>query len=172
MRIYILFLALFIAAPTLAAQRYSCMDQPAHRQFDFWAGSWQVTNKEGDKIYGNNTITIEEAGCLLRERWQSAAGSTGSSINYFNPADSMWHQLWVDNGSSIIKIAGTLTDGSMMMSGDIYYLGEERQAQFRGLWTPLPDGSVRQFFEEQDAQGQWQPWFEGFYHPLAGTKLP
>lgn len=172
MRSYTLFLALFITTPILAEERYSCMDQAAHRQFDFWVGSWQVTNKDGDKTYGTNTITIEEAGCLLRESWQSASGSTGSSINYFSPADGKWHQHWIDSGSSIITIAGTLVEGSMAMSGDIYYLGEARRAEFRGLWTPLPDGSVRQFFEEQDAKGQWQTWFEGFYHPWAGTKLP
>lgn len=30
-------------------------------------------------------------------------------------------------------------------------------------WKLLEDGRVRQFFEEQDEQGEWQVWFEGFY---------
>jgi hypothetical protein len=35
---------------------------------------------------------------------------------------------------------------------------------FRGLWTPLPDGRVRQFFEQSNDGGEtWVPWFEGFY---------
>lgn len=42
---------------------------------------------------------------------------------------------------------------------------------FRSRWTPLPDGRVRQFFEElisdniSEAAGEekWQAWFEGFY---------
>jgi len=37
-------------------------------------------------------------------------------------------------------------------------------APFRGLWTPQPDGRVRQFFEQSDDGGKtWKPWFEGFY---------
>jgi hypothetical protein len=37
-------------------------------------------------------------------------------------------------------------------------------APFRGLWTLLPDGRVRQFFEQYDKDSEsWAPWFEGFY---------
>jgi hypothetical protein len=170
MRYLALLMLLLATTPSLSADKYSCMNQPEHRQFDFWAGSWRVSNKQGDKTYGNNTITIEEGGCVLQERWHSASGGTGSSINYFDPGDGMWHQLWVDSGSSIIDIAGKLQDGSMVLAGTIYYLGDSRRADFRGTWTPLPDGSVRQFFEERDAQGEWQTWFDGYYHPTAVTK--
>jgi hypothetical protein len=159
-----LLLLLLATRTAWSAEQYSCMENAQHRQFDFWAGSWRVSNDSGDKIFGTNTITIEEGGCLLQERWQSASGGTGSSINYYDPGAGKWHQLWVDSGTSIISIAGNMTDGSMVLSGDIYYLAEGRRAAFRGRWTPLPDGSVRQFFEEQDAQGQWQPWFDGYYH--------
>jgi hypothetical protein len=69
----------------------------------------------------------------------------------------------VDAGASIIDIAGGIQDGSMLLSGEIYYLAQGRKAAFRGTWTPLPDGSVRLFFEEQDADGLWQPWFDGYY---------
>lgn len=164
--------SLLATYPAWSADKYSCMDQPGHRQFDFWAGSWRVTNKEGDKIYGDNVITIEENGCILQERWHSASGGTGSSINYYDPGDGKWHQLWVDSGSSIIDIAGNLQDGSMVLAGTIYYLAEARRADFRGTWTPLPDGSVRQFFEERDSEGQWQPWFDGYYRPSESTLSP
>jgi hypothetical protein len=140
------------------------MEQAEHRQFDFWAGTWRVTDLKGEKTYGHNTITVEEDGCVLQERWKSASGGSGRSINYYNPNDGKWHQLWVDAGASIINIAGKMTDGSMVLSGDIYYLAEGRRANFRGSWTPMPDGTVRQFFEEQDAEGQWQTWFDGYYH--------
>jgi len=172
MRNLTLLLLLLAASPSWSADKYSCMDKPAHRQFDFWAGSWRVTDKDGEKTYGNNTITVEENGCLLQERWRSASGGTGSSINYYNPDDGMWRQLWVDSGSSIIDIAGNLHDGSMVLVGTIYYLGEARRADFRGTWTPLPDGSVRQFFEERNADGEWQTWFDGYYRPPEVTQSP
>ena len=172
MRNLALLLLLLATSPSWSADKYSCRDQPGHRQFDFWAGNWRVTDKDGGKTYGNNTISIEEDGCLLQERWRSASGGTGSSINYYDPGDGLWHQLWVDSGASIIDIAGNMQDGSMVLSGTIYYLGDARRADFRGTWTPLPDGSVRQFFEERDAQGQWQTWFDGYYHPVQDAELP
>jgi hypothetical protein len=51
----------------------------------------------------------------------------------------------------------------MEMEGTIYYLAAQRSAAFRGRWTPLEDGRVRQFFEEKDQEGNWQVWFDGFY---------
>jgi len=169
LRISLLLLTL-LSPLVWSADKYSCADQPQNRQFDFWAGSWEVTDQAGDKTYGNNTISIEEGGCLLRERWQGTGGSSGSSLNYYDPRDGMWHQLWVDKNASIITIAGKLEDGSMVLTGNIYYLAEKRQADFRGTWTPLPDGRVRQFFEERDAEGVWQPWFDGYYRRSGDTE--
>ncbi len=146
-----------------APQPFDCQASAPHRAFDFWLGSWQVTDRDGKTTYGQNTISSRERGCLLFEEWRSARGSSGSSMNYYNPSNEQWHQHWVDSGNTIIYTAGGLEDGSMVMEGTIYYLAQGREAAFRARWTPLEDGRVRQFFEEQDAQGQWQPWFEGFY---------
>lgn len=154
-----------LALPVMAQQApgYSCEANAAHRQFDFWVGRWEVTDISGEQRYGENTITRREGGCLLLEEWRSSRGSTGTSINYFNPADSQWHQQWVDSGSTIIHTAGGLVDGSMVMEGSIYYLASGQTAPFRGTWTPMEDGRVRQFFEQQDAEQAWKPWFEGYY---------
>jgi hypothetical protein len=98
---------------------YSCLETPEHRQFDFWAGEWVTRSEDGSKLYGNNTITITDRGCVLKENWRSTMGSTGSSINFYDLKDQRW--------------------------------------------TPMMDGRVRQFFEEQDATGKWQVWFDGYY---------
>ncbi len=157
-----------LALPALAQQApgYSCEDIAEHRQFDFWLGRWAVTDATGEQHYGENTISKREKGCLLLEEWLSSHGGTGSSINYFNPADGHWHQHWVDSGSSIIHTSGGLVDGSMVMEGSIYYLGAGNTAAFRGTWTPLADGRVRQYFEQQDEKGEWQTWFDGYYRRL------
>lgn len=34
---------------------------------------------------------------------------------------------------------------------------------FRGRWSRLDDGRIRQFFEEKGEDGAWNAWFEGFY---------
>ena len=142
---------------------YSCLETPEHRQFDFWAGEWVTRSEDGSKLYGNNTITITDRGCVLKENWRSTMGSTGSSINFYDPKDQQWTQVWMDSGGSVIRIAGNMQDGSMTLAGDIYYPDEQRSAPFRGRWTPMMDGRVRQFFEEQDATGKWQAWFDGYY---------
>ena len=142
---------------------YNCEEPPQHRQFDFWLGTWKVTDKAGEQAYGRNTISKRENGCLLLEEYQTGKGFSGSSINFYNPSDSRWYQYWVDNGTSIIQTSGGLKNGSMVMRGKIYYLQSGRTAKFRAKWTPLEDGRVRQFFEEKDSQGKWQPWFDGYY---------
>lgn len=165
----ILLLLLFLllwSAPHLQAQQapaYDCENNSAHRQFDFWLGSWRVSDVSGEKHYGNNIIRSEQKGCLLSENWSSARAGTGSSVNYYHPGEGKWHQQWNDAGASIISISGALQEDAMVMEGTIYYLAQKRSATFRGSWTPLTDGRVRQFFEEKDKHGNWQVWFDGYY---------
>lgn len=100
------------------------------------------------------------------EHWQSAGGGTGTSMSFYDPVSADWRQVWVSPGV-VIDIAGGLVNDSMTLEGTIRYAEEARSAPFRGTWTPLDDGRVRQFFEEAGINGVWQPWFEGFYRRLA-----
>ena len=150
-------------APALPpAPTFPCEKAPEFHQFDFWVGEWDVM--EGDKPAGRNAISVREHGCLLLEEWTGASGSTGTSINYYDPARRQWVQVWVSSGGMVAELAGELRDGSMELAGDAYYYTGGRRTSFRGIWTPLPDGRVRQYFEESSDGGQtWKPWFEGFY---------
>jgi hypothetical protein len=70
----------------------------------------------------------------------------------------------VGSGGTLIEMRGGLVDGSMALEGNIQYLGQGRTNAFRGKWTLLKDGRVRQYFEESADDGKtWLPWFEGFY---------
>ncbi len=146
-----------VSAPSVAAE--SPCAAAEHRQFDFWVGGW-VVEVDGNRA-GRNEITRRHDGCLLEERWISVNGGTGSSMNFYDPAAAQWRQIWV-SGGTLIDIAGGLEDTSMRLTGTITYLAEGTSLPFRGLWTPLVDGRVRQYFEEQ-RDGRWQVWFEGFY---------
>jgi hypothetical protein len=172
MRQLLIYLCAFANLPAIALAQeqqqpaYSCDTTVQHRQFDFWLGQWEVTDKAGNTVYGHNEISKHNGGCLLLEQWRSSRGGTGSSINYYDPVQGQWHQDWVD-ASSIIHTAGGINDaGAMVMQGTITYLEEQREAGFRASWISLSDGRVRQTFEEQDEQGRWQPWFEGYYRQL------
>ncbi len=143
-----------------------------HRAFDFWLGHWRVELADGT-FAGENRIVASADGCFITERWQGARGSTGFSMNFYEPSSERWRQIWVSAGA-IIEIDGSVVDGSMVLSGEIRYqqapagtVGVGPVRPFRARWTPLPDGRVRQYFEEliSDKTGEekWQPWFEGFY---------
>lgn len=154
--------ALMLGGPALAASP-ACAEG-AFRDFDFWLGSWWVLDAEGVEL-GRNEIVTAQQGCAVLEHWRSAQGSTGSSVNVYDSAAGQWRQLWVSPGT-LIDIRGGLEDGSMVLTGSIVYLADGRSLPFRGTWTPLADGRVRQFFEEKRDDDEWHEWFEGFYEPI------
>ena len=147
----------------MSVQAYPCAHQAGFQDFDFWIGEWDVHVANGAPA-GSNIIKPVERGCALSEHWTSTNGGTGMSINYLDKASDEWVQVWNAEGGSQIIIRGGLTDDGMAMKGYIHYVGNGTTAPFRGLWTPLPDGRVRQYFEQSnDGGNSWVPWFEGFY---------
>src|SRR5690349_1742607 len=127
------------------------------REFDFWIGAWRVADGDG-KPAGENTITLEQDGCVLVERWRSARGGTGQSLNYYDPAARAWKQRWVGLGL-ILEMQGGLRHGAMVLEGPLHYVREGRTTLLRGTWSRLADRRVRQLFEESEDQGRtWKPW--------------
>jgi len=52
----------------------------------------------------------------------------------------------------------------MAMEGTLHTVSTGVTQPFRALFTLLPDGRVRQYFEQSNDDGAtWVPWFEGFY---------
>ena len=142
---------------------FPCEDDPRFAEFDFWVGEWDVHTADGSYA-GRNKITRVERGCVLLEQWNGASGGTGMSINYVEHSSGNWVQIWNASGGTQIDIRGGLMDDGMLLTGKIHYISSARTAEFRGLWTLLEDGRVRQFFEQSNDGGKtWAPWFEGFY---------
>ena len=140
-----------------------CEQDPEFREFDFWVGEWEVHGTDGTFL-GENTVSSDEGGCVLTEQWRGAKGSTGMSINYLDRMTDEWVQSWHAAGGYQILIRGGMTDEGMLLSGTIHLIATGQTSPFRGLWTPLPDGRVRQYFEQSNDDGAtWEPWFEGFY---------
>ncbi|MBT8108583.1 MAG: hypothetical protein KJP17_10125 [Gammaproteobacteria bacterium] len=147
----------------MAAKAYPCEHDEAFRAFDFWVGNWDVHGPAG-AFAGTNTIERAERGCVLIENWTSASGGTGMSINYLDKTKGEWVQVWNAEGGSQIHIRGGITDDGMLLVGTLHDVANDKTTPFRGLWTPLPDGRVRQFFEQSADGGKtWTAWFEGFY---------
>ena len=158
----VLFAVSFLCSEVSLAQQSGCIE-PEFRAFDFWLGEWDVTDNATGNVAGKNSITQLEAGCMLLESWVGAGGSTGTSVNYYNPVEEQWRQLWISAGRYSIDISGGLEDDSMRLVGYIYPFGGAA-ARFRGTWSAHADGSVRQFFEQYDEDTQsWAVWFDGRY---------
>ncbi|MGI9236946.1 MAG: hypothetical protein ACR2QZ_06090 [Woeseiaceae bacterium] len=152
----------------MSKQAFPCEHDVAFSEFDFWVGEWDVHVANGTYA-GSNRIERMERGCVLMENWSSASGSTGTSINYVDKISDEWVQIWNDASGNQINIRGGMTDEGMLLVGTIHYVVNNTTAAFRGLWSPMPDGRVRQFFEQASADGQsWSPWFEGFYSRRSG----
>lgn len=135
---------------------------PQFRRFDFWVGTWNVTDAAGKSV-GRNEITREELDCVIVERWRSASGGTGLSMNYYDPQTQRWTQHWVGLGL-LLTMTGGLENDAMVLEGPMQNLREHRVTTLRGIWTRLDDGRVRQrFLESTDGGKTWTQWFDGYY---------
>ncbi len=141
------------ASPCAAAER---------RQFDFWVGTWTVTDAKGTRV-GTNRIELEDRDCVLTETWASTKGGTGRSLNYYDARAKEWVQLWVDGTGGALTMRGGLDGADMVLQGP-YVNVDGSHYLLRGRWTPKPDGTVRQFFESSQDDGKtWKTWFDGTY---------
>ena len=159
-----------------------CMHDDKFRAFDFWLGDWEVYGKldKTGPLFGHNSITREEQGCLIMEHWRGASGSTGTSMNYYDGIIGQWVQRWVSGGGTVIDYSGGLIDladnkQAMRLKGKIFYVSSKQQPQirdFRGTWSSLDGGVVQQLFEESiDGGKTWKVWFNGYYFPMDESKI-
>jgi len=142
-----------------------CESNKRFNDFDFWVGEWNVySNNDEKQFQGTNIITKHHKNCLIMENWTSVQGGTGSSMNYYDAVEDQWRQLWVAGGYSIDYSGGLTPSGSMLLTGKINYYQSGKSQAFRGTWTANTDGSVRQFFEQQNLEtSEWDVWFDGLY---------
>ena len=152
------------ATPTPAPPA-PCESGEHFNDFDFWVGEWNVyTNDEKRTLQGTNSVTKHHKNCLIMENWTNVQGGTGSSMNYYDAVEDQWRQLWVAGGYSIDYTGGLDSSGAMVLNGKINYYQSGQSPAFRGTFSLNEDGSVRQFFEQQDPESKaWAVWFDGLY---------
>lgn len=133
-----------------------CMTTPEHRHFDFWVGEWNVTTS--GQPAGTNSIQRIVEGCIIFENWTGLGGVTGKSFNFYDSSVKKWKQVWVDSTGSVLELSGEFKDGAMR------YAGTTGAQTHRLTFTPLPDGKVRQLWEQSSDGGKtWQVAFDGLY---------
>ena len=146
----------------LSAQTQPCQT-PQHRSFDFWVGNWTVYHAEADTVVGYNEVKPILNSCVIEENWTSANGWQGKSFNTYQPADSSWHQTWVDQSGNTYYFTGRRSGNTMKMSGQSQQKGQT--VQFRMQYRYSPDtGEVRQTWTSSTDGGEnWKTVFDGIY---------
>lgn len=160
--------ALCVASLGTAQQAPPGCTSAAHRQFDFWIGDWTVTDSAGATVYGRNRITSEESGCLIHEHWTGAKGGTGQSLNFYDVAGTHWEQVWVGSGGQTLRLVGHLDGTRLLLEGE-GLTPAGAPLRHRAVWSPEPDGRVRQFWQTSaDGGATWQVFFDGWYRKRSG----
>lgn len=133
------------------------------RRFDFWVGEWDVYNPQGVKV-GESRIESLERGALIMENWDNTRGGTGKSMNFVDPEDGLWKQVWVDQSGSVVRYSGAWENGALRLSGTV--TGPNGKGVLsRCSFTPV-DGGVRQLIERSADNGAtWAVYFDGHYRP-------
>ena len=146
---------------------------PEYRQFDFWVGEWDVYPSGKDKLVSRSRIEKLYAGCTIRENWMPLSGNNGGSLNMYDPVEKRWHQLWQDSQNSRVQFDGGLVGKEMVLTG--FWAGVNGPGQdgvIRMVYTPNPDGSVRQHGSISTDQGMtWSDAFDFTYRKSA-SKAP
>jgi hypothetical protein len=165
MRSYIIIVLLLFAGNLFAQQSGPCpCCAGEYRQFDFWIGDWNTYQQ--DNLAGTNNIYLREDSCVLVENWISAgtAGFTGTSYNFYSRQTGKWHQTWVDNQGGSLLLSGGLEDGKMVLYSEPLPNLQGVMTVNRVIWTPNPDGTVRQLWESSTDEGEsWAVLFDGLY---------
>lgn len=149
------------AVEAMTAARFPCKSSADHRAFDFWIGDWDVS-MNGTPAGENHVYPILE-GCVLFENWTSASGSTGKSFNFYDRAEGLWKQVWIDDRGGVLEFSGEMRDGNLHYSAKT--TGTDGSITLHNLvFTPNEDGSVRQFWTQSTDDGEsWQTAFDGHY---------
>ncbi len=162
MRIFILVFLMFTLTVNSQEKKCNCCTE-THAEFDFWIGSWSVTNPDGS-LAGKNVIDKIQDNCILRENWTSAKGNfTGTSHNFYNYAKKQWEQIWIDNQGGNLHLKGNRVDNQMILKTDVAKNQKGEPYYHRVTWTLNDDGTVRQYWETVTNDKDITVAFDGLY---------
>ncbi len=144
-----------------------CMHDPRFREFDFWVGEWDVRVRGAPAVGepARNTITIENNGCVILERWKAPSGSEGQSFNIFDRSYGVWRQTWVDNQGGQHDYRGGIKDGNMVYEGDTPMPGgRPGRVPTRLTFFRIGPDTVRQFSQVSADSGKtWTTAYDLIY---------
>jgi hypothetical protein len=154
------------AVPTLTPvpQMSAACSGEKYRQFDFWLGDWDLVGGDGKKTADDKVVMVL-GGCGVQENWTGTKSGQGLSFSAYDPATKRWHQTLMDDGGAVLNLEGEFADGKMILVGQRPSQREKGVTiTHRIAWTPLPNHSVKQVWENSTNGGRtWRLVSEGTY---------
>jgi hypothetical protein len=146
--------------PKPPAANNPCVAKSEHRQFDFWVGEWDVTDR--DKKIATSSIQSIVGSCIVFENYFDATGYTGKSFNFFDSTLGKWRQTWVDSSGHVSEFVGEYRDGAMRFEGETHR-DDGRRVLRRMTVFNLGADRVRQYSEWSLDGKTWQAGYDYTY---------
>jgi hypothetical protein len=158
--------------PPATSQSLGPCADPAHRQFDFWIGDWDVVEVEHPTvIVARARVELILNGCVLHEVYEGTDGHRGESFSIYDVTRSIWHQSWVNDTGYLLTIEGRLQDKSMILEG-VDHLPNGKLRRVRGEWRADDQGAHELAWRSTDGGASWVPWFDLLFRPHASPAKP
>lgn len=138
-----------------------CKYSPQAKQFDFWVGRWDV-QVNGQSV-GTNVIERLEEGCLIMENWAGNGGTSGKSMNFFNPVTNRWRQTYISNNQVIWEMSGEYKDGAMHYEGEMLAAGSQPIMVRVKLYSQSPDRVHHTQDNSTDGGKTWTNVWDSIY---------
>ena len=154
---------LFFTVSLIAQTKVCACCTETHADFDFWIGTWEVTNANGTKA-GDSRIEKIQDKCILQENWTSATSAyTGTSNSFYNIKTKQWEQIWLDNQGASLHLKGHKVGNQMILRTDDEKNAEGKVFFHRLTWTENDNGTVRQLWETITETTNVVIAFDGLY---------
>lgn len=135
----------------LDRKRRPCQYSADARQFDFWLGSWDVFNPQGQQAGTSEIVSVSE-GCGILEQWKNRGGTTGTSLNFYDAATKKWYQYWMGATGVATRYEGKYSDGAMRFQSESLRGGTK--TLLRLTFFNIDANTVRQFAEQSADEGK------------------
>lgn len=146
----------------LDKKKRPCMYTAESRQFDFFVGEWTAFNPQGQQA-GTSKIEQVAEGCGVLENWTNRGGTTGKSLNFYDPVTKKWHQYWIGPTGSATRYTGTFSDGALRYEAEpTVQNGQKRLGRL--TFFHVDANTVRQLAEFSVDEGKtWQTGYDFKY---------
>ncbi len=159
-----------VGAPLALAQTNSstgqksltpCLNDPQHKQFDFWVGEWEVTSN--GQVIATSSIQRIIDSCVIFENYLQKDGYNGKSFNFYDSVLGKWRQTWVDGTGTVGEFVGEYKDRALQYEGESHRK-DGRKILRKMVFSSLGADKVRQYSEASSDGGKtWKAAFDLIY---------